>query len=110
MTDTQGRAKLLEGKFLTLLRGRRELETKISKNFVLHRRLATNEIFDGLGERDLLDLLLKLLGNDGVENINGLDRDVVNGSSAASRRGSGGCGGASDGAGAVAGRGAVSEM
>lgn len=48
-----------------------ELEVEITKDLVPNSGFTTDEIFGGLGKRDVFDLL-QLLGNDYTENVDGL--------------------------------------
>jgi hypothetical protein len=73
---TQGGTKLLEAKFLALLRSRRELELEIAQDFGLERRLGPDQIFDGLRQRDFVHPLLEFLGDDHAENIDRLEKSI----------------------------------
>jgi hypothetical protein len=86
----KGSSEFGERKFFTLLGSGRKFSLKISENLVLESRLASDEIFDRLGEGNVGDLLLELLSDDRSESVDGLERFVgdSSGSSSSSTRGS----------------------
>jgi hypothetical protein len=58
VAEAESRSKLVQRELLALLRRRAELELEVGENLVLEGRLSADEVFDGFGEGDLLDLLL----------------------------------------------------
>jgi len=62
----------------SFLKRRRELHLKVAQNLVLESRLAPDEVFDGFQDRHFFDLLLQLLGDNEIQDVVGLYRDVFN--------------------------------
>ena len=65
-------------KFFAFFRSRGDFLLEITEDLILKCRSSTNEVFDSLGERNLIHSFLQLLGNDDEKDIDRFNRNVFN--------------------------------